>query len=123
MTPTMEETIESVQKDEPSEEPTSAPTEEPAPEPTPTPEPVHEHSYTETIIKEGSCTSWGTKLYTCSCGYSYEKEYLLDHVRDESRVVTREPTCTVEGTISYPCMYCDTHACGLFCACWSNSLA
>ena len=80
-------------------------------EPTPTtetttPEPVHEHSYTETIIVEGTCTTWGTKRYTCSCGDSYEKEYALDHVSDGNRVVTHEPTCSSEGASGEHCIYC-----------------
>lgn len=90
----------------PTETPTEAPTPEPTEEPTPTPEPVHEHSYIETIIKEGTCQSWGTKLYTCSCGHSYEKEYCLDCVSDGNRVVGRQPDCTVEGVSAEHCMYC-----------------
>lgn len=89
-----------------TETPTEEPTPEPTEEPTPTPEPVHEHSYTETIIVEGTCTTWGTKCYTCSCGDSYEKEYALDHVSDGNRVVTHEPTCSSEGASGEHCIYC-----------------
>lgn len=75
-------------------------------EATPTPEPVHEHSYTETIIVEGTCTTWGTKRYICSCGDSYEKEYALDHVSDGNRVMVVEPNCTTEGISAEHCIYC-----------------
>lgn len=96
----------SEQTEEPAPTPTEEPKSEPAEEPTPTPEPVHEHSYTETIIVEGTCTSWGTKRYTCSCGDSYEKEYALDHVSDGNRVMVVEPNCTTEGISAEHCIYC-----------------
>lgn len=85
---------------------TETPTEEPTPKPTETPAPEHEHSYTETIIKEGSCTSYGTKLYSCACGYSYEKEYCLDHVRDNNRVIIQEASCLTGETTAEHCIYC-----------------
>ncbi|MBQ9135751.1 MAG: hypothetical protein IJX66_06640 [Lachnospiraceae bacterium] len=103
-TPTEEPTP--VPTEEPTPEPTEAPTPEPTEEPTPTPEPVHEHSYTETIIVEGTCTTWGTKRYTCSCGDSYEKEYALDHVSDGNRVMVVEPNCATEGISAEHCIYC-----------------
>lgn len=34
-------------------------------------EPVHEHSYTEEITKEPTCTEKGEKTYKCDCGDSY----------------------------------------------------
>lgn len=89
-------------------EPTETPatTEEPTPTPTetPTPEPVHEHSYTETIIKKCLHMMSGTKRYTCSCGYSYEEEFF--HEGDGNRVVTKEPTCSSEGVSAEHCIYC-----------------
>jgi len=111
-----QEVIAETEAPTPTEEPTPVPTEEPTPEPTeeptptstetPTPEPVHEHSYTETIIKEGSCTSLGTKLYTCTCGYSYEEEYYVGCVSDGNRVMVVEPNCTSEGISAEHCIYC-----------------
>jgi len=93
---------------EPTEEPESTPTPEPTeePEPTPAPEPVHEHSYSSTIIKEGTCSTPGTKLYTCSCGHSYEKEYVSECVGDGNRVVTVQPTCNSTGASAEHCVYC-----------------
>ena len=34
-------------------------------------DPNHVHSYSETIIKEPTCTEAGEKTYACDCGYSY----------------------------------------------------
>lgn len=39
-------------------------------------DPNHEHSYTETITKEPTCTEAGKKTYTCTCGHSYTEEIL-----------------------------------------------
>lgn len=36
--------------------------------------PDHEHSYTEKVTKEPTCTEAGEKTYTCSCGHSYTEE-------------------------------------------------
>lgn len=85
---------------------TPALTEEPTPEPTEIPVSEHEHSYTETIIVEGTCTTWGTKRYTCPCGDSYEKEYALDHVSDGNRVMVVQPDCTTEGISAEHCIHC-----------------
>ena len=93
---------------EPTEEPEPTPTPEPTkePEPTPAPEPVHEHSYSSTIIKEGTCSTPGTKLYTCSCGHSYEKEYVSECIGDGNRVIVKQPTCTSVGVTAEHCIYC-----------------
>lgn len=93
---------------EPTEEPESTPTPEPTeePEPTPAPEPVHEHSYNSTVLQEATCTTAGKKLYTCSCGHSYEKEYYGDHVSDGNRVVITESTCNSTGASAEHCVYC-----------------
>ncbi len=37
-------------------------------------DPNHEHSYTETINKQPTCTEKGEKTYTCGCGHSYTEE-------------------------------------------------
>ena len=94
---------------EPTEEPTPTPTEEPTPEPTeePTPTPEHEHSYTKTILQEAtSCSIAGTKLFTCSCGHSYEKQYYGDCIGDGNPVVIFSPTCTDQGLSSEHCRVC-----------------
>ena len=52
----------------PTETPTPIPTETPTPTPT---EPPHEHTYTESITKEATCTEAGEKTFTCECGDTY----------------------------------------------------
>lgn len=104
LTPTEEPTP--VPTEESTPEPTEAPTPEPTEEPTPTPEPVHEHSYAETILQQATCSTAGTKLYTCSCGHSYEEQYYGECVSDGNRVVTHEPTCNSEGANGEHCIYC-----------------
>ena len=37
-------------------------------------DPNHEHSYTETITKQATCTEAGEKTFTCTCGHSYTEE-------------------------------------------------
>ena len=52
----------------------------------------HQHSYTETITKEPSCTEAGVKTFTCSCNDSYTEsipmekhEYTYgDYIKDET---------------------------------------
>ena len=103
-TPTEEPTP--VPTEEPAPEPTEEPTPEPTEEPTPTPEPVHEHSYSSTVLQEATCSTAGTKLFTCSCGHSYEEQYYGECVSDGNRIVTHEPTCSSEGASGEHCIYC-----------------
>ncbi|MBQ9135752.1 MAG: hypothetical protein IJX66_06645 [Lachnospiraceae bacterium] len=125
-TPTADPTETPIETEMPTEEPASVPTEEPAPEiteeptsapaeaptpepvaePTPTPEPVHEHSYSSTVLQEATCSTAGTKLFTCSCGHSYEEQYYGECVSDGNRIVTHEPTCSSEGASGEHCIYC-----------------
>jgi len=86
---------------------TPAPTEEPTPEQTETPVSEHEHSYTKTILQEAtSCSIAGTKLFACSCGHSYEKQYYGDCIGDGNPVVIFSPTCTDQGLSSEHCIVC-----------------
>ncbi len=89
----------------------------------------HEHSYTETITKEPTCTEAGEKTYTCKCGDSYTEvipakgHHFADgectdcgekdpdyhkHSYDDG-VVTKEPTCTEAGEKTYTCGCGDTY--------------
>lgn len=85
-------------------------------------DPSHEHSYTETITKEPTCTEKGEKTYTCDCGDSYTEEipakghHFEDgectdcgekdpdyHKHSYTETVTKEPTCTEAGEKTYTC--------------------
>ena len=71
--PTPTETPTFTPTETPTEAPTSTPTEAPTPTPTETPtptptEPPHEHTYTESITKEATCTEAGETTFTCGCG-------------------------------------------------------
>lgn len=82
----------------------------------------HEHSYTEVITKEPTCTEAGEKTYTCDCGDNYTEEIPAkghhygdddrctdcgelnpDHIHSYIEKVTKEPTCTEMGEKTYSC--------------------
>ncbi len=65
-------------------------------------DPDHEHSYTEMITKEPTCTEAGEKTYTCECGDSYTEEIPATG-HDYKEEVTKEPTCTEAGEKTYTC--------------------
>lgn len=93
-------TKESTEMPTPTEEPTEPPTQET----------VHKHSYSESIITEALCNTTGVKRYSCSCGDSYEEEYIntWNHKSDGVRVTDKEPTCTESGQTYEHCIYCGT---------------
>ena len=65
-------------------------------------DPDHEHSYTEEITKEPTCTEAGEKTYTCECGDSYTEEIpATGHNYKEE--ITKESTCTETGEKTYTC--------------------
>lgn len=108
LTPTPTVTPEPTPTETPTPEPTEEPTPTPEPTETPSPTPVHKHSYTETIVTEALCNTTGVKRYTCSCGNSYEEEYIdtHNHQRDGIPKVISEPTCTRPGAYGETCIYC-----------------
>lgn len=67
-----------------------------------------EHTYTEEITVEASCTQVGTKTFTCSqCGDSYTEEIaMLAHTFGEA-TVTKKATCAETGEKSATCTVCD----------------
>lgn len=92
-------------------------------------DPGHEHSYTEEITKEPTCTETGEKILTCECGDSRTEEIpakghwydengnctvcgepdpdfpppAYEHVDVYTEAVTKEPTCTEAGIKTYTC--------------------
>lgn len=85
-------------------------------------DPDHEHSYTEVITKEPTCTEAGEKKLTCSCGdtrtetipakgHNYADGECTDcgekdpdyHKHSYTEAVTKAPTCTEAGEKTYTC--------------------
>ena len=66
------------------------------------------HSYTSKVTQAATCTSQGTKTYSCTCGYSYT-EKIASTGHSYSAKVTA-PGCTTEGYTTYTCATCgDTY--------------
>lgn len=65
---------------------------------------VENHNFVETVV-EPTCTSVGSKTYTCEkCGYSYSSSIAkLPHNYED---VTTEPTCTQKGVTVHTCKDC-----------------
>ena len=62
------------------------------------------HSYTSKVTQAATCTSQGSKTYTCSCGYSYNQTIAATG-HSYTSVVTK-PTCTAGGYTTYTCSGC-----------------
>lgn len=71
------------------------------------PKQEHEHSYTETVTTQPTCSSVGTKTYTCEeCGDTYTEEIpKTEHIAGEWEI-TKEPTLTKEGEMVKKCTVC-----------------
>lgn len=87
----------------------------------------HEHSYTETVTIEPTCTEKGEKTYTCKCGDSYiepidatghnyvdgectycgEKD--PEHKHSYTEEIIKKPTCTEKGEKTYTCKCGDSY--------------
>jgi hypothetical protein len=76
--------------------------------PSPSGSAPHGHDYRVTIV-EANCTEGRRKVYTCSCGESYEKilEEPLGHKFDQW-VSAREPSADAEGVRQRTCKVCGT---------------
>lgn len=66
------------------------------------------HEYGEGVVtKEHTCTEYGTKTYTCSCGYAITEK--IDPAHNYSELIPEvDSTCTEEGTKAhYVCLVCE----------------
>ena len=66
---------------------------------------AHKHSYSCTVIRPVLCDVNGINRYTCSCGYSYEKQVPMPGHR-YSETVLKEPSCISKGTVRKSCTVC-----------------
>lgn len=66
---------------------------------------VHSHKYTSTVTKQATCSSKGTKKYTCTiCGYSYTKSIAKkDHTY---KTTTVKATTSKNGSSTTKCTKC-----------------
>ena len=64
----------------------------------------HTHSYTAEVTAEATCTTEGTRVYTCTCGKKYA-EPIPATGHDYTETVTK-PTCTEKGYTTYKCKKC-----------------
>lgn len=69
------------------------------------PETIHQHSYSSTVTKAATCTSKGTKTYTCACGDSYTKDTSALGHKYEKTVV--QPTQSTQGYTQHTCIRCN----------------
>ena len=70
---------------------------------------VHSHNYVKgEVITAQDCSKDSYTTYTCECGHSYKGDYIkgTGHSYDNG-VVTKEPTCTVDGVKTFTCLTCD----------------
>ncbi|MBE6687326.1 MAG: hypothetical protein E7591_08915, partial [Ruminococcaceae bacterium] len=66
----------------------------------------HEHSYTETTVREANCTEGGIIRFICTCGSSYtETTPALGHSWGDWKV-TVKPTAKLEGEQQRECTVC-----------------
>ena len=67
----------------------------------------HEHTYTEEITKQPTCTEPGEKTKTCTQCSAEKTEIIaaLGHAFDEGKV-TKEPTADAEGEKTFTCTRC-----------------
>lgn len=70
---------------------------------------THTHTYAETVIKNATCTTAGSKKYTCTCaecGYSYTQTINASGHSWDSGKVQKAATCTDDGEMIYTCTFC-----------------
>ncbi len=68
----------------------------------------HEHTYSETVNSEATCTQDGSKTLTCWCGYTYDEVIPTDGHKYEETVI-KEATCTEDGLKTLLCFCGDTY--------------
>ncbi len=78
---------------------------------------AHTHKYDKSTVKEASCKEPGIDKYECECGDSYYSIVTVPHdydtngdgkedINDEGTSITKQPTCTDKGQITYTCKVC-----------------
>lgn len=67
---------------------------------------AHFHDYKVTNTVEATCTTNGSKTYTCSCGDTYTETIPAGHKYSTSWTVDVEPTETTPGSKSHHCTVC-----------------
>lgn len=65
----------------------------------------HAHSFTVVIDGEKKCYTAGKEIYTCECGYSYEKTISSSSHKYKEFETEKNPTCTEPGLKTRHC-YC-----------------
>ena len=70
------------------------------------PEGAHEHSYSEEVTTQPTCTEDGIKTFSCSCGDSYTEPVAATGHSYDNGVVTTNPTCTEAGAKTFTCSQC-----------------
>lgn len=95
-------TTESTSTTEPTSTEAPTTTEEPT-------EPPHEHTYTESITKEATCTEAGEKTFTCDCGNTYTEQIeATGHNYEAVADSEVSATCTKDGKeADTKCSLCD----------------
>ncbi len=88
------------------EEPTPTETPTPTDEPVSTEPQVHEHSYTESITKESTCTEQGTKTFTCLCDDVFTEEIPATGHQYGDYLPNDDATYTANGTKTAICTAC-----------------
>lgn len=70
--------------------------------------PKHTHNYIEAVITEALCNTTGVKQYSCSCGDSYQEEYIdtHNHQPDGNPRVLKESDCIHRGIYGEVCLHC-----------------
>lgn len=68
----------------------------------------HDHTYSETVNSEASCTQDGSKTLTCWCGDTYDEVILAQGHKYEETIV-EEATCTEDGLKTLLCFCGDTY--------------
>jgi len=67
---------------------------------------THEHSYSEEVTTQPTCTEDGIKTFRCSCGDSYTEPVAATGHSYDNGVVTTNPTCTEAGAKTFTCSQC-----------------
>lgn len=71
---------------------------------------VHDHKFDAGVISTpASCTSSGTKTYTCACKECQQETIPATGHRWNAGIVTSEPGCSYAGTRTYTCLNDSSH--------------